>query len=1099
MRTRKAFLAPLLLAAGLLPVSVAGAAEPEAQPAWDLSATALPSNFTPGSHGTTLAGPVYLVMATNVGAKATTGKISISDTLPVGIGLEEEPPICRRANTEESCSEDCELSGATFTCETELMIPPGASLEMKFALHIEAGSGTALDEATVQGGGAAPATTQVSTPIGSAAEPFGFLAGFRAPRTQADGSAATLAGSHPYQLTADLGFPTEKAGVLGAAGHLRDVRFELPRGETVNPAATPVLCTEAQLTTERGSGSCPAASQVGTVTALTIIAGPALYTSPLYNMQPPPGAAAELGFDAIGSGIFVHISGEVRSETDYGITGITPDTLALVNNPVFGARVQLWGDPSAKAHDVARVGPGKLDDEKTAALTLPGDCSGEPTKTIALADSWEEPSVFASAEYESASLVNAPAPIDGCEELSFEPSISSKPSTNQTDSPTGLSFDLHQEQETQKTGRYTAALKDTTATLPTGLVVNPAAASGQQACSATQIGLITALGNEEAHFSKAPPACPDASKVGTLEARTPLLAEIEDEGGLVKVARNPETGNPIERPVHGSVYLAQPFTNPFSSLLALYIVVEDPQTGTYAKLAGQVQADPSTGQLTTRVTESPELPIEDVVIELFKGPRAALRTPPACGSYSTTALLAPWSGTAPLARSDSFSTTRTPLGGSCPTTPQAAPFNPALTAGTFSIQAGSYAPAVARLSRADGTQELSRFEVTLPPGLTARLAGVPYCTEAEIAQAVSREHTNQGATERADPSCPAASAIGSIDAAAGAGSTPYHTEGHIYLAGPYEGAPLSTVVITPAIAGPFDLGAIVVRAPLFIDPVTSQGRAVSGPLPRILEGIPLDLRSATATIDRSAFTRNPTSCDPLAFAGNATSVFAQSAPLTQRFQVGACRSLPFKPRLSLRLFGPTHRGAHPRLRAVLSAKPGEAGIARTVVALPHSEFLDQGHIRTVCTRVQFAAKACPKGSIYGHATATSPLLDYPLSGPVYLRSSSHQLPDLVVALRGPAYQPIEVDLDGRVDSINGGIRTTFESVPDQPVSKFVLTMQGGKKGLLQNSTDICGGAFRASVLMDGQNGKAQDANPQLRAKCGAGGHKGKKGHGRPQH
>jgi len=388
-----------------------------------------------------------------------------------------------------------------------------------------------------------------------------------------------------------------------------------------------------------------------------------------------------------------------------------------------------------------------------------------------------------------------------------------------------------------------------------------------------------------------------------------------------------------------------------------------------------------------------------------------------------------------------------------------------------------------KLSREDGTQPIGGFEATLPEGLLAKLAGVPYCPEAAIAQARSRSKPNEGALEQAHPSCPAASELGSLDVAAGAGPTPLHTPGHIYLAGPYKGAPLSAVTITPAIAGPFDLGTVVVRAAIYIDPNTSQGRTVSDPLPQILEGIPLDLRSVSLELNRPRFTLNPTSCDRKTVSGATTSAFGQIAPLSSPFQVGGCKSLPYKPKFSARLFGPIHRGGHPRFRTVFTAKPGEANTKRIVLALPSSEFIDQAHFRTICTRVQFAADQCPAGSIYGHVKATTPLVDYPLEGPVYLRSSNHKLPDAVIALRGPASQPIEVDVVGRVDSVNGGLRTTFAAVPDAPLTKAVVTLQGGKKGLFQNSTNICKGAFRATLKLDGQNGKVHDTRPLMKAQC----------------
>jgi hypothetical protein len=894
-----------------------------------------------------------------------------------------------------------------------------------------------------------------------------------------------------------MGFPTEKPAPEALAGteHLRSTFVDFPRGEVINPTATSVLCTEVQLISEEFDGTgehgCPAASQVGTVTIITVGLTREAASSPLYNMVPPPGAPASLGFDALGVGVFPHLAGTLRSDGDYGITGGAIELDALALHPVFGVRVELWGNPTSPAHDGARSQcaapvPSELEcpvgkSAHTALLTAPQHC-GQPILTNARAASWEKSGVFKEVTYEGPIL-------EDCESLKFTPTITAKPTTTLADSPSGLNFNLHQPQEMHlkdeegNPARSTAPLKDLTLTLPEGLVVNPSQADGLAACTTSQVGLTTKVGESPVHFNKEPNSCPDAAKIGTVEVSSPLLAETEENGAKFRL--DPE-GDPIPRPLKGSVYVAQPYQNPFGSLLAIYLVVEDSRSGIVAKLASEVHADPTTGRLTTTLTESPELPIEDASVHLFNGNRAPLRTPPACATYTTKADMTSWSAPDETTQAtDSFGVSSSPATPNCPATPQGAPSAAGFEAGTLTPKAGAFSPFSLKLSRTDGTQPPKGFESILPRGLIAKLAGVPYCPEADIAKAHSREQPNQGALELTDPSCPAASQVGTVDVGAGAGPTPFHTQGKVYLAPPYKGAPLSFVVITPAIAGPFDLGDVVVRAATYLEAESAQARAVSDPLPTILEGIPLDVRSIALSLNRPNFTLNPTSCDPSSVNANLTSVFGQVIPLQSRFQVGGCSSLPFKPKLSIRLNGKTNRGAHPSLRAVLTAKPGEAGIARTSVALPRSEFIDQAHFRTICTRVQFAANQCPAGSIYGHVKALSPLVDYPLEGPVYLRSSSHKLPDVVAALRGPASQPIEIDIDGRVDSVNGGIRNSFEALPDAPVSKVIFNLQGGKKGLFQNSTNICSATFRAAVKMTGQNGKANDFNPVVRASgCG---------------
>ncbi len=617
----------------------------------------------------------------------------------------------------------------------------------------------------------------------------------------------------------------------------------------------------------------------------------------------------------------------------------------------------------------------------------------------------------------------------------------------------------------------TAAVKDTEVALPAGMTLNPAAANGLDACSEAQIGYLPAVAG--VRFSAAPQSCPDAAKVGTLEVSTPL----------------------VDHKLDGAVYVAKPYQNPFGSLLAIYLAIEDPKTGTFAKLAGKVLPDPKSGQLITTVTENPQLPLEDVTLHFFGGSRGTLKTPLACGTYTTTSTLVPWSAPegADAHPSDSFQTSVAATGsGTCPTSEAAALKNPAFSAGTLAPQAGAYSPFLLQLNRPDGSQQLTGLDMTLPKGLTAKLAGIPYCSEAQIAAAKSREAPNQGALERDNPSCPLASEVGSVTVGAGAGINPIYVNGRAYLAGPYKGAPLSVVIITPAVAGPFDLGAVVVRSALYLNSETAEVRAVSDPLPTILQGIPLDLRSVSLRLDRPSFVLNPTNCNPAAISGTASTLPGQSAALSSRFQVAGCSALKFKPKLALSLKGGTRRTKHPALKAVLTYPKGSyANIAYARVNLPHSEFLDQTRIKTICTRVQFAAEACPKGSIYGFARAFTPLLDKPLEGPVYLRSSNHKLPDVVAALHGQ----VDFDLVGRVDTgPNDGIRNTFDVVPDAPVSKFVLEMQGGKKGLFINSENICAKPQHAIVDYRAQNGKVLNIKPLIANSCKGKKKKGKKNH-----
>ncbi|HEV7563087.1 MAG TPA: hypothetical protein VGO24_06250 [Solirubrobacterales bacterium] len=597
----------------------------------------------------------------------------------------------------------------------------------------------------------------------------------------------------------------------------------------------------------------------------------------------------------------------------------------------------------------------------------------------------------------------------------------------------------------------------TEVTLPAGVTINPSAANGIAACSLAQFkaASLTNLG------------CPPASKVGTLFAKTPL----------------------VEEAIEGSVYLAAPRDNPFNSFLAIYIIARVPGRGVLVKQAGEVHADPTTGQLTTTVDGLPPIPYSSFELDLREGPRAPLVTPQLCGTYTTTARLYPFSNpTVATERSAPFTITSGAGGAGCAFAESQLPIHPSLEAGTTAPLAGAYSPFLFRLARADGEQRFRSLSATLPKGLTAKLAGVPYCSEPQIAAAKAREVEGGGALEQLAPSCPAASQVGTVTVAAGAGPDPYYVAGRVYLAGPYKGAPLSLAIITPGVAGPFDLGAVLARAGLYVDESSAVVTVKSDPIPTILAGIPLDVRKITVNTNREAFTLNPTNCEVMAVSGTLTATTGAGAPLSNRFQVGGCRNLAFAPKLALSMKGATRRTGHPAFKAVLTQPPGQANIGRTSVALPATEFIDNFHIANPCTRPQFAEHRCPAASILGKARAYTPLLDKPLEGLVYFRSNGGEraLPDVVADLNGQ----VHFVLVGAVDALHkqgseaSRVRTTFATVPDAPVSKFVLELKGGKEhGLLVNSTNICKSANRAIVKMRGQNGKSHDFNPKIATSC----------------
>ncbi len=880
------------------------------------------------------------------------------------------------------------------------------------------------------------------------------------------------AGSHPFEYTVKFGLNVNGEGKT--EGLLQNAIVSLPPGVVGNPFSTP-RCSGAQF--EGLLPKCPGDTQVGTIHFQLAIIPEVLFEFPIYNLTPGVGSAASLGFSAFGKNSVEEVSS--RTDGDFGLN-ISDVTLPAELELSF-VEETIWGVPQDPAHDAQREclteeggyihGCGS-DVPPKPFLTMPSACRGPLTSTVSVS-SLENPTDFASKSTVT-SYEGDPTGFEGCNAIEFNPSLTAQPTTNLADAPTGLNFNLHQAQNEAVDGLGTGQAKDVSVTLPEGVTLNPSATNGLEVCSNEEIGYAPKEGH--VNFSKEPQHCPAASKLGTVEVSTPVL----------------------DHKLAGSIYLAKPYENPFGTLAAIYLVVEDEQTGIIAKLGGKVVPDPSTGQLTTTFAENPQLPLEDVSLKLFNGPRAALKSPLACGKYTTTSTLTPWSTPEGLDvhPSDSFETSVAASGsGACPKSEAEAPAAFSFTAGTAAPLSGSFSPFTLRIARADGTQRLTAIETTLPQGLLGKLAGVSYCPESGIALAKSREAPEKGKEEIASPSCPASSEVGTVNVTAGAGINPTPVTGHAYLAGPYKGAALSMVVVIPAVAGPYDLGDVVSRVALNIGEYDARIHAVSDPLPTIIDGIPVDVRSIELKLDRSQFTLNPTSCEAMAVEGSATTQAGKSVPLTNRFQVGECKRLAFKPKLAISLKGGTKRSSHPALKAVLTyPKGGEyANIASAQVSLPHSEFLDNANIGTVCTQPQLKSNSCPPASIYGKAKAWTPLLEKPVEGNVYLGAGfGHKLPDLVAELNGQ----IRVLLHGKVDTDKQhGLRNTFEAVPDAPVEKFVLEMKGGKKGLLVNSEDICAKKQKAGVLFTAANGKTLSLSPTIANSC-KGGSKGKKGKGK---
>jgi hypothetical protein len=893
-----------------------------------------------------------------------------------------------------------------------------------------------------------------------------------------DGSEARQAGSHPFEVRFAFDVKTRVDPQLGLVpdGATKSLRFESPPGFIGSRTAVPT-CSTADFLTIDGDGrsACPNSTAVG-ATMLQIVAPGEPFVEPIFNLVPPPGVAAKLGFIAYNTPTTVEVG--IKQGQPFNVVAELRNLPQTVD--IFGADTVLWGVPGDHDHDPFRgrclsqdAGPeGELLSEgicDTGAdpvpfLTLPRSCDG-PLITRFEAISWQNP----DAPPTQGSFVNPP--MTGCSKLGFAPGIAAKPTAATAESASGLDFDLDIKDEGLENplGLAQSDIKKVVVTLPPGMTVNPSSANGLAVCSKGQY-------EAESLTSEPEEGCPAASKIGEVEVESPLLAEGET--------------------LHGAVFLASQDDNPFSTLIALYMVIKSRNLGALVKLPLKVEPSeergPNAGRLVATLEESPQLPFSHFHFHFTEGARGPLLTPPACGTYLTEAQLTPWADPAnPLTTSAGFKVSAGVNGGPCPPG-GVPPFAPAFSAGSINNAAGAYSPFDMRLTRADGEQEMTRFDAVLPRGMSAKLAGVARCPEAAVAIAKAKS----GRQEIANPSCPAASEIGHTLVGAGVGAVLTYVPGKLYLAGPFAGAPLSVIAITPAVAGPFDVGTVALHEALAVDPETAEVRvdgARSDPIPNLLRGIRVKAKDLRVYPDRPNFTLNPTSCSEkrarATLFGSFLDAFSPAddvpAQLSDRYQAASCASLKFKPNLSLRLKGGTKRGAHPALRGVVTYPKGAgyANLRKAVITFPHSAFLEQAHIRTVCTRVQFAAEKCPAGSVYGKARAFTPLLDNPLEGKVYLRSSSNPLPDLVLALRG------EVDFNAvaRIDSVNASIRVNFDSVPDAPLSKVIVEMQGGKKGLIVNSRDLCAHVSRASAQLTAQSGKAYGQRPVVKARCDRGG------------
>jgi len=1033
---------------------------------WNLDVHHVETNFPPG-------GTAQLWFdINNVGSTASSGPIQLRVKLPKGLSRAK----VRENGTEQAGVDviwECpgSVGNDSFTCTTTKGSVPRHRLSRKLMLVVNVSPSIAQPvdrtvSARLSGGGAADEVVARES-IHIDPEPAGFgivSSSFTPDFFEADGTTLEReAGTHPDFFPVPFDFNSVSTVLPGflpelkvEAETIRDLKVDLPPGFIGNPTAVGE-CSQAAFTI----GSCPPSSQVGRFDAIVFALGNAYpyysITAPVYNLFHPRGVISDLAFAFIGNP--VHIKVSLNPANRYAISS----SVESINEslPPFSQQLTLWGVPADKSHDSERCNLGSeqgntsaecsTDMERRPFLSLPSQCESANVFRLHHYDSWQNTGAFGpEIDY------TMPGLIEDCEKPRFEPDVEIEPTGKQANTPTGLDVHVQIAQNENPNALATPPVKRFTVRLPRGMSFSPSFADGLKSCTLAQMQ----LGNNE------PVQCPDASRIGEVELHTPVLPKSAE----------------------GSMFLAAQNDNPFGSTFALLLVLEDTEErGALIKIPGKIEVDETTGRITTVFNDTPQFPFDDLTLKFRSGPRAPLVSPPTCGKQTIEVEVASYAQPQnPVDASNTYEVTEGPNGTPCPPESSRRPFHPSFSGGTLNPVAGAYSPFLFRLSRGDDEQELSQVTTQLPQGLVAKIAGVPLCPDQAIASISTELGTAR--SELNNPACPAASQIGTVSAGLGAGPGPNYFPGKVYLAGPYKGAPLSMVVVAPGIAGPYDLGNVVVRTAFYIDPDTTKVRAVTDPFPTILHGVILRARDIRLRVDRPNTTINPTSCAQKSVDGQITgvggnllstaddSLFSASSP----FQVGSCGDLAFKPKLDLRLFGGIRRGSHPKLRATVQFPPGGANTSFASVALPRSEFLDQGHIGTVCTRVQFAAEACPAASIYGTVSAKTPLLDEELKGNIYLRSSNNKLPDIVAAFRGGR---IDANLVGRVDSVNGGIRNTFDFVPDVPVTSATFSFFGGKKGLLVNSRNICKGTPKATAVFKGHNGNELTLRPKMQAAC----------------
>jgi hypothetical protein len=1026
---------------------------------------------------------------------AVAGPVSVADHLPNGLVLQGETEEAQAHGVGWTCKVE---NATTVTCMREPgdeTLGPGASyppIKLNVGVTNEAPlgfppAGGVTNLTTVYGGGARLSASVSDPTTVTPAVPFGIQS-FSTSVTDSLGAPLTQAGGHPFAANAVFVLNTTVTAVdslVGAGGSAKDIETELPPGFIGDPQNAP-RCTEAQFE----FGECPRDSAIGFVdpqinsSSQATLAGGRSYpfaggendTVFVYNVAPSPGIAAQFGFE-VSSQPFA-INARLRSDGDYGITigdeasargsgsnsrGVWALNLTFCAYGVSGEQSETVGVPPTAACATPTVGSKPF-------LTSPTRCTGAaPTATLT-ADTYENQAAYVSKTVYNGTKLTGSAPsasesfVTACNLLQFNPEVEFKPSpgpeggTTQADEPTGASFALKVPLTNEAGVNATPELKDAAVTLPEGMTVDPSAADGLQACSNAQFGLGSKIEPAE------PASCPLASQVGTVKVTTPLL----------------------EKPLEGQVFVGEPECSPCNAsdaeagrIFRLFLQIRSPERGVIVKLAGHVSANPTTGRLQATFTEQPQLPFSELLLTFTGGARAALANPQTCGTFTTTTDLTPWStsglggpsGSEPIAGtpdatpSSSFDVDWDGAGGACP----AMPFSPSFSAGSQTPAAGASSPFSVTLGREDREQDISAVTVTTPPGLLGKITGVEECPEAQA---------NAG-------TCGAASEIGSTTVGAGPGSQPFYLGGRVYLTGPYRSAPFGLSIVVPAVAGPFNLGTVVVRAAITVNPSTAALTITADPLPQFVDGVQLRLHKINIEVNRPGFMLNPTSCLGQGVGATIGGAEGASASVSTPFEVGGCSSLPFAPKLTTSTQGKTSKAGGASLTVSVASAAGEANIAKVDLQLPKTLPSRLTTLQKACTEAQFDANpaGCPAASDIGTAKALTPILAAPLSGPAYIVShGGASFPDVELVLQG---EGVTIILDGKTDIKGGLTYSRFEAVPDAPISHFEAILPEGPHSILTTDipasakSSLCGRSLTIPTIITAQNGKQLKQNTKV--------------------